>query len=281
MVARILDISPEQYHKLPHFSASTAKALQDQSVLHAKYWRETGGKDPNFLLDRGGALHTWLLGKGKQVACLPYDDWRKDAAKDSRDKTRAAGLIPLTHVHYTECEIAAREIRRRLDEQGHFISQDHGISECAIEWEEQTPSGAVLCKAMLDHLVLLDDEALIYELKITEDAHPESCERTSENLGYGIACAAYIRAVAALRPDLARAGRISFRFLFCEPNEPWALHDPEPDLRFLEGGERKWLDAVAKWGRAQKTGEWPHYQATRYISRPRWALLREGYRLNE
>lgn len=280
LTARMLDVSPEQYHLLPHFSATTAKTLDQRSPLHA--WHEHpafggAGKPHTALLDRGAAIHTFTLGKGKRLACLPYDSWRTDAAKESRDKTRAAGMVPLLHGDYTDYENASSKIRVRLEESGHFLSDAVGQAECAIEWQEPSSVGPVTCKCMLDFVNFHDGS--IYELKVVDDAHPERCERTAENLGYSIQAAAYIRALLALHPDLA--GRISFRFLFCEPNEPYALHDPEPDPMFLESGERKWLRAVEQWGRALKSGVWPHYQDTRYISRPRWALAKEGIRSDE
>src|SRR5678815_517892 len=67
--------------------------------------------------------------------------------------------------------------------------------------------------------------AIIYELKMVGDAHPERCMRTAENLGYAIAAAAYPRALAALYPRLA--GRITHQFLFCETKRPYAIWDPE------------------------------------------------------
>lgn len=271
MVARILDVTPEQYLELPHFSASRAKVIIAQSEMHARKHRS---KPPNTALDRGGALHTMVLGKGKRVACLPFNDWRKDAAKESRDKARAAGMIPTTHVEYTEYETAAKAIKERFAEVGHALT---GQSEVAIEWEEQSSAGPVLCRCMIDHLDL--EMGFVDELKIVDDAHPDRSERTAESLGYGIACAAYIRAVSALRPDLV--GHISFRFLFCEPAEPYAIYLPEPDERFIDGGERKWLRAVEKWGRAQATGIYPGYQDRLHISRPTWALRQEGYAINE
>lgn len=280
MIARLLDLTPEQYHQHPGFSASTAKTLISRSELHA--WHEHpafggNGKVPTKVMDRGSAIHTLLLGKGARLACLPYDSWRTDASKESRERTRAAGLVPLLHEDYTAYELAASRIRQRLEYAGHFISNIHGRSECAIEWEEPSSVGPVLCRCMMDHVVL--DEGLIYEVKVVEDAHPDRCERSAESMGYAIAAAAYIRALLAWRPNLS--GHVEFRFLFCEAEEPHAVYDPQPTTAFLSAGEEKWLAAVERWGVAKASGHWPHYQNNRPIHRPRWAMTREERQINE
>lgn len=277
MTARILDVDPATYHTLPGLSASIATKLIQRSPLHA--WSEYNGDrdDPTKRMDRGSVVHRMLLGKGANYACLPYDNWTTKAARESRDKTRESGVIPLTHVQHTEYEVATREIRKRLDEAGHFLSSTTGHSELAIAWQEPTPNGPVDCRCMIDHVDL--ERGLLYEVKIVDDAHPEAIERSAENMGYRIPAAAYIRALVALRPELM--GRIVYRFLFCEAVEPYAFYDPEPDDGFLETGDRDWRRAVTRWGECSADNRWPHYQAYGYISRPTWALRREGYTTDE
>lgn len=280
MTARLLDCSPDEYHLRPGLSASTAKVVIAQSELHA--WQQhpsygAKGKEPSKLMDRGAILHQLVLGKGARFAVLPFDDWRTKAAQASRDNARAQGLIPVTHVAHSEYEATARAIRARLDDAGHFISDATGVSEAAIEWEEPSSYGPVTCRCMMDWLGL--ETATIYELKIVDDASPDHVERSAETMGYRIAAAAYVRALVALRPELS--GRIQYRFLFCEPEPPYALYDPEPDQTFLETGERDWLHAVDKWARCVSRDEWPHYSGAGQISRPKWALRKEGYPANE
>lgn len=279
-MARLLNISPDDYHALPGFSASCAKTLIAQSPLHA--WQEhpeygAKGKKATKLMDRGQAIHTFLLGKGKRLARLPYDDRRTNAAKDAVAKARADGLVPLLHEEYADYEAAAKAIRTRLDSAGHFISDAVGVSECAIEWEEPSPHGPVRCRCMMDYVVL--DTGEIDELKVVGDASPAQVERSSEGMLYRIAAAAYVRALAAYRPDLI--GRITYRFLFVEPTPPYAIYDPPPDDLFLETGERDWLRAVASWAKCKAENHWPSYEGAGRISRPKWALIKEGYNVNE
>jgi len=272
MTAKILDVTPDEYHARPGFSSTIAKVLIDQSPLHAK---ASAGLPPSKLLDRGTVIHRLVLGKGKDYAILQFKDWRTDKAKDARDEARKGGLVPVLEHEFADYAAAAEHIRVQLAERGIVLD---GASELAVEWIEQTEHGPVTCRAMFDHLWLV--EGAILDLKITGDAAPASVERTAENLGYAIQAAAYTRALTALDGDLA--GRIKFLFAFCEPDDPYAINVSQPDGVFRELGERRWLRAVSTWAHCQKTGIYPGYGTSiNYLNPPAWALAREGYTTDE
>lgn len=266
MTARILEVSQDEYHALPHFSSSVAKTLIAQSALHAK---SAVGKKPTKGMDRGSIIHRISLGKGKDYEPLDYADWRTKDAKADRDKARAAGKVPVLKCDLEEYTVAAEKVVANLADRGIVLD---GESELAIEWTEETPHGPVLCKGMLDHC--WRSIGLILDLKITENAAPSAVERTAENLGYAIQWAAYTRALAALDPDLV--GRIGFAFAFCEPDDPWAINVTEPDGVFQQLGTQRWLRAVSTWAECQKNNRWPGYgSAVNPLSAPTWALARE------
>ncbi|MGN6106663.1 MAG: PD-(D/E)XK nuclease-like domain-containing protein [Kofleriaceae bacterium] len=273
-MATILDISPDEYHSRPGLSSSTAATLIMRSPLHA--WTQHpayggAGRKPTELMDRGTAIHSMVLGVGKQIAPLPFDDWRTKAAKESRDKARAAGMIPMLHEDHADAEVAAREIRTRLAERNISLT---GESEIAVEWHEDSPSGPVLCRGMMDHLWLRD--GIVLDLKVVSSAAPASVERSAENFGYAIQAAAYTRAIAQLRPNLT--GRIEFLFAFCEAEPPFAMNICRPDGAFRELGERRWMRAVHEWGACLASGEWPAYgKGINQLSPPAWALAREEF----
>ncbi len=267
MTARILDVTPDEYHALPGFSSTLAKTLISQSPRHAKAQR---GKPPTKEMDRGQVLHTMVLGKGKRFAPVPFKDWRTDAAKETRDNYRKAGLVPMLTRELGEAETTAVAIKAGLAERGIHLD---GVSELAIEWEEPSEHGPVLCRAMMDHVWL--DAGVILDLKITDDAATAAIERTAENLGYAIQRAAYVRALTALRPKLA--GRVDFLFAFCEPGEPHAMNLCRPDGSFRTIGDLRWTRAVNTWGGCLATDTWPDYgPEINQLSAPTWALVREG-----
>jgi hypothetical protein len=272
MTARILNISLDEYFEHPAFSASVAKTLISRSPLHAKV---AASEKPSKILDRGTSIHRLVLGKGKDFAVIQHSDWRTKDAQAQRDAARAQGLIPVLAHEFEDYCNAAESIRVQLADRKLVLD---GESELAIEWEEQTPHGPVLCKGMLDHVWL--DTGIILDLKVTENAAPSSVERTSENLNYAIQHAAYTRALTALEPDLA--GRVAFAFAFCEPEPPHAINLCEPDGIFRELGERRWVRAVHTWAECTKTNHWPGYgPAVNPLTSPSWALAREGYAPDE
>lgn len=266
MTARILDITPDEYHQRDGLSSSIAKTLIARSPAHAKAMI---GKKPSKLLDRGNVCHRLLLGKGKDYRVINHGNYTTKIAKEERDRARSVGLVPVLAEDFEDYCTATEAIRIKLADRGFELDGD---SEVAIEWEETTEHGIVLCRAMLDHVWF--SRGVILDLKITEDAAPSAIERTAENLGYAIQAAAYTRALTALTP--AMAGRIKFLFAFCEPDEPHAINIVQPDGVFRELGERRWLRALNIWARCQKTGEWPAFgDAVNQLSSPPWALSRE------
>jgi hypothetical protein len=271
VTARILEVDAEAYHALDLFSPSVATTLISRSPLHALTLR---GKAPNKVMDRGSVMHAMILGDGKKFVALNYDDWRTKEAREQREVNRAKGLIPILKHELDDADKAAIAILSRLRSMGVRLD---GKSEAAIEWEESTAHGPVKCKTMVDHLRL--DAGEMLELKIVDDASPDRCERTAENLGYAIACAARTRALTALKQSLA--GRTRYRFLFCEAVPPYAIYAPYPTGEFREIGERKWLRAVESWARCQASGKWAAYEAHDSIHPPGWAMAKEGHASDE
>lgn len=308
--ARILDVSPEAYHRLPGFSASLAKVLIARSAAHAKDVADRQAElaaeeddtddedmpaDKRKRLDGGSIDHALILGIGKRVDPIPECMLATNGAISTKDAkafvaaSRAAGRIPVKEADLEIHRQIANAVKAKIADAGHILD---GRSEFAIEWHEPTPHGPVMCRCMMDHLVIWDDDradgiwqppgAIIYELKMVGDAHPERCQRTAESLGYAIATAAYQRALAALYPRLA--GRTSFQFLFCEQKRPYAIWDP-PRMSgaFREIGERRWLRAVRDWAEVLATGKAPSYREQGYdeITAPMWTLRNEGFQPEE
>lgn len=304
----MLEVTPDAYFKHPGFSASLAKICVRQSIAHAKDAHdlkmerianedetdEEVTDEKQAQLDRGTILHALVLGAGEsRIEVIPdallsgkNRAYSSAEAKAARDGARKAGRVPVKEPKMPALKATAAAVSAKIAAAGHILD---GRSEFAIEWWEPTPHGPVMCRCMMDHVVAWgqDDDgalysggpgAIIYELKMVGDAHPERCMRTAENLGYAIAAAAYPRALAAMYPRLA--GRITHQFLFCETRRPFALWDP-PNLSgvFRELGERRWLKAVHAWAELQATGRAPSYREQGYdeITAPMWMLKQEGY----
>ncbi len=272
MTARILDILPDEYHTRPGLSASIATTLITRSPLHAHAEHPCfggKGKTPTREMDFGTVGHALVLGKGKQFESLDFDDWKTRAAQAARKHARDAGKVPILAHHLTRAEACAEAVVRQLGERGIALN---GQSELAIEWEEASRLGPVLCRAMFDHVWLT--AGVILDLKIVGNAEISQLERSAERFGYGIQSAAYKSALADL--DSRHAGRVRFLFAFVESDEPYAMNLTEPDGMLRELGERRWRRAVETWATCIKTNEWPGYgRSVNKLSAPAWALARE------
>jgi len=253
--ARVLDVTVEQYHAdpcdEPALSASIATTLIQRSPLHA--WSEhprLGGvrREPSATFDRGSLIHKLILGKGADVVVIKADHYRTKAAQEQRDEARVSGRIPVLEADYHDALAATAAISVRLRAQG--VELD-GESEVAIAWREPVAGGSIWCRGMLDHVT----GATIYDLKSTRNAHPDACRQHVINYGYTIQRAAYIRALTALRPELA--GRIDFAFLFVELEFPYVATVARLDAILREHGERAWTKAAETWAGCLRRNDWP------------------------
>lgn len=279
MTARILDITPAVYHTdpcaRPSLSCSLAHTLITRSPLHA--WtehpkfgnvRDESTKDQN----DGSIIHKLLLGKGVDVQIVSgYDNFQTKAARMLRDEAVNAGRVPILEHKYAAIQTAAERIRENLAAQGCVLN---GASEVAIEWEEQGELGPVLCRSMLDHVFL--GAGAIIDVKKIISAAVHTCTQHNYAYGYDIQAYAYPRALAALRPELA--GRVDFKFAYCEMEPPYAVRFVPPDGVMRELGARRWARAVSLWERCLARDHWPSYNDTiNPISVPAWALTQEEF----
>lgn len=258
MTARLLELSSADYfadkvEKSPTLSYSTAATLITQSPMHAHLEHpRLGGRarEQTASMATGTIIHALLLedDPSKVIRELPFDDFRKKAAQDQRDEAIAAGVTPLTTQRYAELSGAAAAIRGRLAKLGVALT---GKREVGVAWSE----GGVLCRGRLDHLEPTTGQ--IDELKTTTVAPPEAIMRRIVDRGYDIQFAAYSSAVSKLLPELA--GRVKFRFLFCETEPPYAVTPIVFGGMFREFGNRRWGRAVRSWARCLREGHWPGY----------------------
>lgn len=272
------DVSEEQYHadKLDErlsLSASVAQSLVLESEAHA-YLRHPrlGGTPvvPNNNMDRGSLIHALLLGRGREVAVVECEDWKKPANREERDALREQGKLAVTRTLYDASLDAAKELKRKLTARGYPLA---GHSEVTLVWEETAHNGAsVLCRGRLDHL----DGSDIFDLKITGDANPRTLERGQlTRMGYDIQGAAYPRALENI--DARLRGRTSFTLLFCEPEPPYCITPIRFAGSLRELGARKWERAVNAWERCTRTGEWREYTDSVVFAEAKpWELEEEG-----
>lgn len=259
LAARVLDVTPAEYHTdplpSPSLSSSIAHAIVSESPLHG--WTlhpKFGGaaRGATKAKDGGSILHRLLLGRGAALAVIDAPDFRAKEAREQRDAAIAAGKVPVKLAELQQLSEVAGKIRDRCLAQGFAFD---GESEVAVGWYEQGEKGPVLCRSMFDHVYM--DRGVIYDVKRVSSANPRDCARHFVEYGYDIAYTAYTRALAKLRPELE--GRIEMIYLYCETEPPYSVVPARPDGAFREIGAQRWSRAVALWERGLATGSWPGY----------------------
>jgi len=273
----IYDMPAAVYHRdpcdTPSLSASIGHRLLSESPKHAwlAHPKLGGAAAKNSkAFDRGSIVHELLLGCGKGLEPIDAEDFKTKAARESRDAAYAAGKTPVLQGDLADAMDVARRLEEQLDDLGILLN---GTSETVAIWEEPTQfGGSVICRGMMDHLIL--DAATIYDIKSIRSANPKVCQRHMVEYGYDIQWAAYTSALGKLRPDLA--GRTDFVFLFCELDPPYCITPVRPSGSMRQLGQSKWDRAVESWSFCRTSGKWRGYtEGIIEVEAPPWAMAQE------
>lgn len=256
-----LDVDETAYHQdpceTPSLSSSVAKVLIGKSPMHAHHVHPRLGNGPREdkkEWDLGNLAHKLVLGKGREIAVIDADDYRKADARAARDQARAEGKIPALREQYDNATVAAGVIAARLGDMGIVLN---GESEVPIAWQERSNHGQIWCRGLVDHIVFDGDHAIVYDFKTSRSAHPAACARAVLSYRYDIQQAAYVSGVSRVWPKVA--GRVEFVFLFAEMVAPFGVTPGRIDDVLREHGEDGWTKAVVDFGESLSSGQWPGY----------------------
>lgn len=260
----------------PSLSASIAKLLISRTPRHAwtAHPRLNPAIDPadEKRFDLGTAAHALLLGEGRDIAVLPYADYRKKEAQEERAAVLAAGQTPLLAEQYQRARVMVDAVLAQLalvEDCGTFADPD-AISEAVFAWVDDN---GVWCRGMADRMLIAQANGWIdvYDLKTTDVAlDGSSLARLAAGQHYDLQAAFYIRGLS--RVTGVPAYRIRFRHIFVEAGPPHLAIVAELDAAALVLGEKKTLAAIALWGRCLSENRWPGYPALPVtLSLPAWS----------
>lgn len=266
------DCAPE-----PSLSSSIAKVLLEQSPEHAALAHprlraeKPEDRDATRPQEIGTVAHKLILGQGAEVVPIDFDDYKKADAKTARADAYKAGRCPILTPDLVVAERIADRVLGRLP----LIPGCEGFATAPAEVVAvvQDRSGAWL-RIMMDRVEIHTTHAIIWDVKTSsQPAAPQGLGRRVEQMSMEVQAALYTRVLATLLPHLA--GRIRFRWIFVEADEPNGLCVAEADGTGLEIGARKVSAAIHLWNRCRADNEWPGYPAQ--IIRcgfPEWAASR-------
>lgn len=275
------DISDTDYHadnlcSVPTLSCSLAKTLISESPLHGFYahprlgLKAGEGDESSKAMDYGSLGHALILGKGAEVEIGQWDDWKKKEAREFRDAAREAGKIPVLQCVYDRAEQMKDAALEGIDRLGYGERFDRAMKEVVLLWKD----GEIMLRAKLDALDRQPDFATIFDLKITERAHPDIIARQIGPMNYDLQNIWYESGVPALFPELA--GRTKFVYFFVESEFPFSVVEINLSGEFRALGEMKFKRAKTIWSMGCKTGVWPGYAQHPLTIFPKpWELAHE------
>ena len=270
-----MSTAPQPENLVPALSYSIAKILVGQSPRHAYCAHPLLGGvkgEPTPAMDFGQVAHRLLLGKGADFAIYEGKDWRGKEAGEFWNKAVEAGQVPIKRSEHAAALVLVSEVRRQLQEMGlGYIFSDAGTPEQKFTWAE----GEIHLSCVIDwHAIHAGGRAEIWDLKITNNAHPKACAKKIINEHYDIQEEFNVRALSQAHPE--SQGRIKFQFLFVEDSFPFCITPYENDGSGRAIGMSKTMRAFQLWAQCMKEGKWPGYAAGIVKGEtPTWAVGQE------
>lgn len=267
------DMNAATYHsdpaKVPSLSSSIAKILLSETPKHARLAHPR--LNPNAknastrAMNIGSVAHEIILGSGEGFAVSPFDDYHKELARTWRDEVLERGATPIKEQDYDTAKKMAVAVHRRVAETpGMERAFVNGFAEMVIIWEDD----GTLCRAMIDWF---DMENLgVTELKTTGLGLSDRALQNWIASGLDLQAAFHLRGIEQSVPGLA--GRVSWRWVFVQTEEPFESRVIELDEMTHAFGDRKAAFAIKTWQRCMTTNCWAGYpRKIERLSYPAWA----------
>lgn len=269
------DISAADYYAdccpAPSITQSLAKIILEKSPLHAWYASPSLNKnfapDEDTKFDIGNVAHALLLGRGKKIQVLDFNDWRTGAAKKAREEAAANGALAVLEKHYFRAKRMVEAAREQLEKvQCPVLFDDDGNSEVVVAWKEEDGAWR---RQMIDWLS--KDRTIFADYKSTDMvAAPNNLGRMMINAGWPIQAAMGSRGLDAI--DAQGAGRREFYFVVQETEVPYALTVARMSEAAMTMGGKMLDHAIRIWDLCMEHNVFPGYPTDVCIPEfPGWA----------
>lgn len=269
----------------PSFTQSLAKVLLNASPRHA--WVAHPRLNPDFKpenarhFDVGSIVHRLLLGVGRDIHVLNFENYRSKEAQLQRARARGEGALPALQHEFDNA----------------MIMRDQAVAamrKAGIDWKPETTPGVYTEAAFIwqeDKTWLrtkvdrLQRDTSI-DFKTTSGAgDPETTARRMLSDGWHIQAAMHERAYKALLPE--RAHRTVYLFVQQEVEPPFAVGIYQLPESVIDMGRHDLAMALAMWRDCIRDDEWPSYNGDQIciLNAPGWGIAqwqaRHGVSINQ
>jgi hypothetical protein len=260
-------IEPDDYYAdptpEPSLTQSIAKILLRQSPAHARLAHprlnpDLEQSDPT-KYDIGTIAHRLLLGRGRELEVLDYENWRTKVAGEARQAALEAGKLGVLGKDFDRATDMIRAVYSQLRERGY-----------GPDWEEPDPTRAAevvaiaqmpgdgapyWLRAMIDWM---PSRTRLWDLKTSgRSCAPDELWRHLVDADWPIQAAMHERILDYLHPE--DAGRREHRFVAVENFEPYALSIVRMTEAHMTIGRSQLDRAEVIWTTCMAAGRWPAY----------------------
>lgn len=265
----IHDIPEHEYHRRPELSSTGARRLLESPAKF--HWRQqqSGEEEHKGVFDFGHALHGLVLGVGREVVVLEYDDFRKKAAQEERDEAYATGRTPLLRKDWDRAQAMAGKVHDH-PVAAVLLDPERGSVEQSAFWTD--PATGVRCRCRFDKLPDLDADGrlIVVDYKTAAAADVAAFGKASADYGYCMQAPWYLDAIHTLLDRLDAA----FVFVVQEKEPPYLVNVIELDAYALTIGRERNRRAMQLFVECTESGVWPGYGPdVERASLPRWFEL--------
>jgi hypothetical protein len=241
---------------MPSLTQSAVKTLIERSPLHA--WTDNPRLNPNYerdddtKFDIGNVAHLLMLGRGKEIEVIQFDDWRKKAAQEAREAAADIGKIAVLERQFNQVCAMVAEAKGQLFRHEDKDAFTDGAAEAMIAWQED----GIWFRSLIDWLH--DDLRTVDDYKTTAmSVAPHLIGIRAEAANWNVQAAFIERGLDILDPE--GAGRRRYRFIAQETDAPFALTVMHMDEHWMTMGRKKVDVGVQLWRHAIMNDKWPGY----------------------
>lgn len=254
----------------PTLNSGIANTILNRSPLHAWWkhpklnpeWEETTSD----AMDLGSAAHAVLLeNRPELIHVVDVPDWRTNAAKETRQAARDAGLIPLLPADARIVDQMVAAANSAIDGSPDLVGLGQLKAEQTYVFQESATGTWIRTRPDW----VTSDGAVIISYKTTgQSADAESYLKTIMNSGHDMQAAFEIRGVESAGGNVK-----AYVWAVQEAQAPYgvSLLGMAPDMRAY--ALDRFDAAVALWARCLESSFWPGYtRRVQYLSPPAWAV---------
>lgn len=222
------------------------------------------------VFDFGKAAHGAVLGVDGGLDVIDAPDWRKKAAQEARDESRANGRTPILEHEAIQVAEMAAAVRQHPIAGALLDPARGGQPEQTLIWPDQRAPVTLRCRIDWLPPVPATGRMIVTDYKTSVSAGPRQFARSVANYGYHQQHAFYIAGVSAV----LGVDDPAFVFIVQEKDPPYLVTVCELDADAVRVGRERNRRAIDLYHECVTTGRWPSYSdEVELLSLPTWTAI--------